>query len=118
MLALKTLKNDLATATLSVINEQLRFVKEVDASDNAILASLNQQNRPDAFFSRMLNKSEKHHSSIEKEASVIVKAVRKWSHFLSGRHFIVITDQKSVSFTYTTANYGKIKNEKIIINVD
>ena len=60
----------------------------------------------------MLSKSEKHHSSVEKEASAIVEAVRKWSHFLSGRHFTIITDQKSVSFMYTTANYGKIKHEK------
>ena len=33
---------------------------------------------------------------------------------MSGRRFTVITDQKSVSFMYTTANYGKIKNEKIM----
>ena len=74
LLALKTLKNNLATATLSVINEQLPFVIETGASDNAISASLNQQNRPVAFFSRMLNKSEKYHSSVEKEASAIVEA--------------------------------------------
>ena len=114
LLALKTLKNDLAIATLSVIDEQLPFVIETDASDNAILASLNQHNRSVAFFSRMLSKSEKHHSSVEKEASAIVEAVRKWSHCLSGRHFTIITYQKSVSFMYTTANYGKIKNEKIM----
>ena len=43
-----------------------------------------------------------------------MEAVRKWSYFLLGRHFTIITDQKSVSFMYTTANYGKIKNEKIM----
>ena len=45
----------------------------------------------------MLNKSEVHHSVVEKVASAIVEAVRKWAHFLSGRHFTIITDQKSVS---------------------
>ena len=50
----------------------------------------------------------------EKEPPAIVEAVQKWAHFLSGRHFTVNTDQKSVSFMYTTANYGKIKNEKIM----
>ena len=55
-----------------------------------------------------------HHSSVEKEASAIVEAVRKWAHFLSGRHFTIITDQKSVSYMYSSTNYGKIKNEKIM----
>ena len=112
--ALKLLKNDLATAALHVIDEHLPFVIETDASDNAVSATLNQENRPVAFYSRMLNKSEKYHSSIEKEACAIVEAVKKWEHFLSGRHFKIITDQKSVSFMYGSTSYGKIKNEKIM----
>ena len=75
--ALKLLKNDLATAALHVIDEDLPFVIETDASDNAVSATLNQENRPVAFYSRMLNKSEKYHSSIEKEACAIVEAVKK-----------------------------------------
>ena len=35
-------------------------------------------------------------------------------HFLSGCHFTIITDQKSVSYMYSSTNYGKIKNEKIM----
>ena len=56
----------------------------------------------------MLNKHELKHSSIEKEAPAIVEAVRKWSHFLSGRHF-----QKSVTFMYDATNLSKIKNDKV-----
>ena len=90
--ALKLLKNDLAAAALHVIDEHLLFVIETDASDNAVSATLNQENCPVAFYSRMLNKSEKCHSSIEKEACAIVEAAKKWEHFLSGRHFKIITD--------------------------
>jgi len=36
-------------------------------------------------------------ASIEKEATAIVKAVRKWSHLLLGHHFRLVTDQQSVS---------------------
>ena len=78
---LNLLKNDLASAALQIIDESIPFVIETDASENAISATLNQNNRPAAFFSRMLSKSKLHHSSVEKEASVIVEAVRKWTHF-------------------------------------
>ena len=74
--AFQQLKNDIANATLEVINEQLPFVVETDACDNAISATLNEQNRPVAFFSRMLNKNELMYSSIEKEAAAIVEAVK------------------------------------------
>ena len=52
----------------------------------------NQQNRSVAFFSKMLNESEVHHSSVKKEAFVIVEAVQKWAHFLFGCQFTIITD--------------------------
>ena len=62
----------------------------------------------------MLSKSEIRYSSVEKEATAIVEAIRKWSQFLYGRHFTVITDQQAVSFMYKTTNLGKIKNGKIL----
>ena len=52
--ALKILKQDLTSAALKMIDEKLPFVLETDASDNAISATLNQEGRPAAFFSRTL----------------------------------------------------------------
>jgi len=80
------------------------------SSDNAISVTLNQQGDcPVAFFSQMLNKRELHYSSVKKEALSIIEAVRKWAHFLTGRHFTIVTDQRSVSFMYSGENRGKIK---------
>ncbi|VDI61401.1 Hypothetical predicted protein [Mytilus galloprovincialis] len=74
--AFDDLKSDLENASISAIDEAIPFVVETDASDSAVAGSLNQGGRPVAFFSRTLNAHELGHSSVEKEACVIIDAVR------------------------------------------
>lgn len=77
--------------------------------------TLNQNGRPVAFFSRTLQGSELKHSAVEKEAQTIVESLRHWRHFLTGFHFTLKTDQKSVSYMFNQRHYkGKIKNDKIM----
>jgi transposase InsO family protein len=57
--------------------------------------------------------SELHYPAVEKEATSIIEAVRKWRHLLSGRHFILLTDQRSVAFMLDNRRRTKIKNNKI-----
>ena len=64
-------------------------------------------------MSRTLSPSECRYPSIEKEATSITEAVRKWAHYLHGRTFTLITDQKSVAFMFNPEGKGKIKNAKI-----
>ena len=111
--AFQTLKNDLKDAALHTIDYNEPFVVETDASDFCIAASLNQNGRPVAFFSRTLNSHEIKHHPVEKEAAAIVEAVGSWRHFLLGREFTLITDQKSVGFMYDNRRRTKIKNDKI-----
>jgi len=54
-----------------------------------------------------------HYPAVEKEATVIIEAVRKWHHFLAGTHFALITDQKQVSFMFDNRKRTKVKNNKI-----
>ncbi len=85
---------------MSSINEKLPFVVETDASDIALAATLNQDGRPVAFFSRTLSKCAIHQLSVEKEAASIFEAIRKWRHYLLPHHFTLITDQQSVSYIF------------------
>ena len=86
---------------------------ETDASDYAIAATLNQNGRPVAFFSRSLRPNEIHHHPVEKEACAIVESLLSWKHYLVGRHFKLITDQRSVAYMYDKRRRTKIKNDKI-----
>lgn len=107
------IKAEIAKSTLSAVDDNATFTIETDASDYAIAATLSQNGRPVAFFSRALNDSERKHPAIEKEACAIVESLRKWRHYITGRHFILITDQQSVSFMFDQTHSSKIKNEKI-----
>ena len=110
----ENLKHDVADSVVAAIDESVPFTVECDASHSALAGTLNQSGRPVAFFSRTLRGSEILHSSVEKEAQAIVESIRYWRHFLTGRHFTLVTDQKSVSFMFNTKHKGKIKNEKIM----
>ena len=111
--AFEKLKDLLGEATLTSISDCVPFIVECDASDIAISATLNQNGKPVAFLSRMLNKSEVRYPAVEKEATAIIEAVRKWRHLLQGRHFTIITDQRSVAFMMDGRRRTKIKNDKI-----
>ena len=109
----QNLKLDLKTAALQSIDWNGEFVVETDASDFCIAATLNQKGRPVAFFSRTLSASEIRHHSVQKEAAAIVESIRQWSHYLIGRKFKLVTDQKSISFMFNNKRKSKIKNIKI-----
>ena len=89
------------------------FASEADASEEAIAATLNQGGPPVGFFSRSLQKNDLHHHPVEKEACAIMEALRHWKHCLIGKHFTLITDQKSVGFMFYGKCTGKIKNDKV-----
>ena len=108
------MKLDIENSVVCAIDEAETFQIETDSSEFALAATLNQNGRPVAFFSRTLGKSELKYPAVEKEAAAIIKAVRQWKHYLTGKHFNLITDQKSIAFMFDSKQKGKIKNDKIM----
>ena len=109
----KALKEELENAVLVTVDQKKPLTVETDASDTTLSATLNQEGRPVAFYSRTLSPSERNHSAVEKEAYAIVESIKKWRHFLLNVHFKLVTDQESVALIYHRRHKGKIKNEKI-----
>lgn len=52
------------------------------------------QERPIAFASQVLSKAELNYSATDREALAIYFGVKRFQHYLLGRHFILLTDHK------------------------
>ena len=88
---------------------------ECDASEAAIAATLSQNGWPVAFMSRTLSPPEQKYPRVEREATAVIEAVRKWAHFLHGRTFCLVTDQRSGAFMLDPLKVANIKNHKIVL---
>ena len=83
---------------------------ETDASEHTLSAKyIESKSVCVAFFSRTLTGLGLKHSSVEKKAAAIVS---KWKHCLTGYHFKLITDQKSVANMFDTKRDSKTNNDK------
>ena len=79
-----------------------QFILTTDASNYAVGAVLSQgvigSDKPIAFASRTLNKSEEKYSAIEKELLAVVWACKYFRPYLYGRKFILYTDHKPLTY--------------------
>lgn len=75
-----------------------------DASNVAIGAVLQQRIedawQPLAFFSKKLNNAQQKYSAYDRELLAIYDSVKHFRHMLEGRHFVIFTDHKPITFAF------------------
>lgn len=97
--AFENLKTTMANApVLNMLDFNVDFVIETDASRGGVGAVLMQNNHPIAFMSKALAQKHLRMSTYEKELMALVMAVTKWRSYLLGRHFIIKTDHHSLKY--------------------
>jgi transposase InsO family protein len=98
------------------------FILTTDASDYAIGAVLSQgpagNDRPIAYASRTLSKTEERYSTTEKEFLAIVWAVKHFRPYLYGRKFKMFTDHQPLTFSMTNANHRIIRGKLALEEFD
>ena len=88
-----------STGVLVHFDPDREVVPSCDASPYGVGAELSHQmddgsEKPIAHASRSLAQAEKGYSQLDKEALAIVFGVKKFHHFLYGRHFTLYSDHK------------------------
>lgn len=98
--AFEKAKAQVASSTvLTHFDPQLPILLACDASAYGLGAVISHQmtdgsERPIAYASRTLSKTEVNYSQIEKEALGIIFGVQKFRDYLYGRKFVLVTDHK------------------------
>ncbi|OMH79509.1 Transposon Ty3-G Gag-Pol polyprotein [Zancudomyces culisetae] len=99
--AVNLLKQSLCTApTLAHPNWDSEFILTTDASIEGVGAILSQSSelgeRPICFASKTTNKHERNYSITHLEGLAVIWGVKKFKHYLWGRHFTIRTDHKAL----------------------
>lgn len=112
--AFEDLKDKLcSTPILQFPDLEKEFYLYTDASNyamGAILAQKDEDNNEHAiaYASKGLNKHELNYTVTEKECLAIVWAIRHFEHYITGRHFTIVTDHYALKWLYTQKPKGRL----------
>lgn len=96
-IAFQTLKTAMTTLPVLALPDFTKvFDVTTEASGSAVGAVLSQEKHPIAYFSKKLCTRMQTSSAYEREMYATTSTVKKWRHYLLGRHFRNFTDQKSL----------------------
>lgn len=89
-----------STPVLSYYDVNKDVVLSVDASSKAFGAVLLQDNHPVAYATKAMSKAQMNYPQIEKEASAIRFACKKFHEYIYGKNLIIETDHKPLEVIF------------------
>ena len=110
----RTVKAAILHSFLAVPDFNQEFVLETDAIGMAIAGVLTQHGRPVAVACKRLSTAEQSWSAAELEALAIVYCASKFRQFLLGRPFFLYTEQRALSFLFSSSVKSTCKNNQLI----
>ena len=72
------------------------FQVEKDASGAIVRAVLSQEHMLVAYFSENLNEAKQKYSSYDKELYFVVRALKKWRHYLMSKEFALYSNSHAL----------------------
>jgi hypothetical protein len=74
------------------------FQVRCDASGITVGAVLSQDNRLVAYFSENLNDPKEKYSTYDKDFYAVIRALKKWRHYLIPKEFVLYSDNQALQF--------------------
>uniref|UniRef100_A0A0K0EAY9 RT_RNaseH domain-containing protein n=1 Tax=Strongyloides stercoralis TaxID=6248 RepID=A0A0K0EAY9_STRER len=105
---LKWLRSSIANILYDATSSFTWTEKHTDASIQGIKAALIQNDKPIAFASRTLKKSEIMYPPVQLEALGVVYALKQFTPFIYGKRTTVLTDQHSFISLMTKKDVSNI----------
>lgn len=81
---------------LAVPQHGIPYRLDTDASDTTVGSVLSQNERPIAYFSKSLTKSQQNYSVTERELLAVILSVQRFRHYVLGSELEIVTDHSAI----------------------
>ena len=96
-------------------NWNMPFEVHTDASDKQLGAVISQNNKPIAFFSRRLSKSQRNYTTTEKELLFIVEYLKQFRNILFGYEIYVFSYHKNLIYEATLSESQHVMRWRLLL---
>jgi ribonuclease HI len=76
-------------------------VRHIDASRRGLGCVLMQEGQAVCYASQQLRKHEENYATHDLDLAAVVHALKIWRHYLSGHHYEIYSDHKSLKYIFT-----------------